>query len=697
MRRGRPVRVENEPKAPKPSPSPLRSHNITSDPFSALDSSASSSFISKELTDDISSRFPPIDQFSLLHDSSGDFIFEAGPDSGTKVSKDIKQRVTDALADDAFAKPSGPINENPGQPQTANPPILVKEKVDDAELSRREATRRSSSPNNPTSRPMMVSTGTMTSPPPSSLTDQRTEDSSPSAFHVPLPRRRSPNRSGQHGEFLTGSPSLDADAAVVLRPGPPGQRSKSHISSGHISQTPLSSRPSLESQRPSMADVNVTINRSKSASSRLRPASVQIGSKRSFLRSREQSRSRTSETQPLTDSPVPEHHLSTLTDKSNHFHEITQFDSSVDFLRAMEEDDSLQKKEKRLNGGSRHAKRASMPSLSLANTKSLLAGKFGDAFRRFETNGAGHGLRATSPSPEQNTKNLTPIAGSEATDGRSDDENELEEAELIPQEVRRELERRRLSQEERRVAEAAAAYRQRFSKKADASQPFSAEPQVNSRAVSIQSKVMSLLDEANRKSPTKSAGDHSCLSAQSSGRTSSTEDEVPPRPAAQPISRIPPSDKSSSQPLLKSDVPSHLARNTRNIYPSPKPSVPSLQSTPPSASFLTDRTLSRPSAPPKPHALRATGTPIHNGYLPKQHDIYLSTVPSGKSPSLASPKGNTSKNDNTYLSASAAPAITAAGVAQNELSPDEDWATNFRRRFPTLAGLESEAGMSADG
>ena len=134
-----------------------------------------------------------------------------------------------------------------------------------------------------------------------------------------------------------------------------------------------------------------------------------------------------------------------------------------------------------------------------------MAGRFGDAFRRFE--GGGPGPRGSSPS--RIDRDLVPIVGSEQTDSRSDDGySALEETEAISPEVRRELERRRLSQEEKRVADAGVAYRQKLAKNSDEGirgvHPGEGGQQqaVNSRAASIQSKVKTLLDENGKASPT---------------------------------------------------------------------------------------------------------------------------------------------------------------------------------------------------
>src|SRR5205807_865562 len=114
--------------------------------------------------------------------------------------------------------------------------------------------------------------------------------------------------------------------------------------------------------------------------------------------------------------------------------------SNVGFLRAMENDDSSQKKHRRSSSQSKHAKRSSLSSIT-SNTKNIVKGKFGDAFRKFETNSSGDRGRDAPLTPtdrpiDARGKALTPIAGSEATGGDSDDERVIDEEQDLPPEVR---------------------------------------------------------------------------------------------------------------------------------------------------------------------------------------------------------------------------------------------------------------------
>src|SRR5208282_4659573 len=113
---------------------------------------------------------------------------------------------------------------------------------------------------------------------------------------------------------------------------------------------------------------------------------------------------RQSSSHPYTTEPV-------VADEPN-TEEESNIESNVDFLRTMEDQEAVRRKDRRTSSGNKQAKRSSLPSLS--GTKNLLAGKFGDAFKRFESNTSA----PRTPSLEDlDRQELTPIAGSEATDG----------------------------------------------------------------------------------------------------------------------------------------------------------------------------------------------------------------------------------------------------------------------------------------
>ncbi|KAH8815812.1 serine/threonine protein kinase-like protein [Xylogone sp. PMI_703] len=626
MRRGRPTTSTSaQNHVTKPSPSPLR--GTTADPFAALDGK------SLPPTDELSSRFPSLDQFSLLHDH-GKFEFSSTPASATSAPKDLSQRITERLADDAFA--SLPQANVPAPSASPKPPagaVSRAQKIIEStpELQAVTSTTPAAVYQPTPTRPAMVSTGTMTSPTPPP----------PGNFNA-SPIRRYPLDSAQH---RSSSVPRSQESSSTRNP-PPSQEENQSLQTGSIDRKvsldsrpahmrhPSSSRPSLEGGRPNL-DALEPVTRTKSNNTRSRPASIYLESNMDYLREKE-SNSR----------PVPEKRSSytksgDISPSSGSGSEAeTNIKSHVDFLRSMEDSEAA-KKDRRRSSGSTKQKRSSLPSLS--GTKNLLAGKFGDAFKRFESN---TGPRTPSPLQELERRDLTPIEGSVATDGRSDDGNILEDAEDMDPEQRRELERRRLSMEEKRVAQAAAEYRKRLEERGGAPIPKSIGGV--SRAVSIQNKVKTLLDETQQHSPPK-------RTAEGYGRY--TDNPAPPQPKQfdQPVSNNPyPTSGTARKPLTQNPVQNRTIPITDDSLTFPKTRI---QQAPPPAATLYKASTGRPSAPPKPMHLNSVNT---GGGLP--------------------------------LSSNASP--TVGGRPRIEAKPDmtlqekEDYIADFSKRFPSLSGIE---------
>ncbi|KAL8826380.1 MAG: hypothetical protein Q9191_003838 [Dirinaria sp. TL-2023a] len=638
MRRGRPSKNEPTTNNSRPSPSPLRS--TANDPFTALDTpqQASQSQVSIE---EISNRFPPLDQFSLLHDSGSRFAFDPQAKISSSAPSDISQRVTNALADEAFghSAPKYKTQEAPALESEA------KRSETGAIDSSREFTNTISTSKVDSPKPSMVSTGTMTSPLPPDSSAPTTHNTPQPIFRFPPSHahRSSSQPRASDGSLMAGTQSQPSTTRT--RPGLLEHRSKSQVDSLDVPRSPASSRPSLEGQRPSAFELDTSINRSKSATFRTRPVSEQLNPRLGIVgHSRKPSAEPASaaEQRPKFDTLEK---LPRAVVGGSDSEELEKIDSNVDFLKAMEEEEPSRRKEKRSSSGSKHAKRASMPSISLSGTKNLLTGRFGEAFRRFETNSNGAGARSPSSSPDRGLRELTPIAGSEATDGRSDDGQGLEETEEVPPEVRRELERRRLSQEEKRVADAAAAYRQRIVQRGTGSRGPPASGPANNRATSIQNKVKSLLDESGRSSPTSNVKGYSRFNQSPEGHQSS-------------LSGSKPSSPSSNRPL-PAGTPSSIEASHAVANP-----VSTLKD-PQSASRFTNVTVSlperpstRPNAPPKPQALRT-------GAREEQRPTSPAKPPSLARKVFSQPPG--------------------------ELVPpvdDDDWEARFSKKYPSLAGME---------
>lgn len=661
MRRGRPTKTDPEQRATMQTSTPMDS--IAIDPFEALD--GKSPLAPTQGFEDVASRFPPLDEFSILHDPGSKFAFDINSEPATKIPKDIRERVTDALADDAFARPSVTHTTASQPSKLVHPDMRTNEAAD---LSKLKPTQFSSTPKDLSQRPLMVSTGTMTSyPAPANL---------PTVASSPRPTFRFPpseHRSSSHPRGHS-NPIPSTNPPNTLRP-----ITVSNKRPGILTTT--SSRSSLEGQRPSLLSTGSTMSRSKSVSSRARPSSVYDERKNSVPRSRERSPENPHQNQTSIEKYSTGYLQSGFPGDTDIRTEAGRISSNVEFLRAIEEQDPSKRKEKRLSSGSKHTKRSSLPSISLSGTKSLLAGRFGDAFRRFE--GGGPGPRG--PSPSRTDRDLAPIVGSEQTDSRSDDGYPaLEETETISPEVRRELERRRLSQEEKRVADAGVAYRQMLAKSTDDSIRGAGVPPgevgqqhaINSRAASIQSKVKTLLDENGKASPTK------------------PDEKFPrfPPPQQQQMNQaglgLSPRPRQQFSPASHRKPPVSNKRNSA-ISQSPQPPPPTLtkanpdtptqhKSRPPSSSSssaVPSPFPPRPNAPLKPHALRTTGT--SRGDLDPSPSNLIK-------PTLIGSKKSQNPSSNIPDMASTTSGTTAAAAALSE----EDWEINFSKRYPALSGLE---------
>ncbi|KIW15991.1 hypothetical protein PV08_06042 [Exophiala spinifera] len=551
MRRGRPTKPLSHHGSAKPSPSPLRMVDGT-DPFAALDGKPSS------VEDEFSTRFPTLDQFSLMTDKGKNFAFEPQQEKRQESAEaDLAQRVTMALADDAFARAPSPVKASTlsERPKTAvkSQAVLQHKKS----LESKETQPRASLPPVKASATSMVSTGTMTSPSPPPTTSipfsERPIHRFPSTDHPP--RSSSLNQPAPqpsvHTQVKTGS-----RLASLLKQ----DAHRSQLADDYEPRSPTSSRPSLEGGRPTTRDLNSSVSRSRSLNFRNRPVSVNIGARPTHIKDKEITRLDYETTFASAEPEMP---------PLTHSESATNIASDVDFLKAREEEEKERKQHhKRLGSGTRHIKRSSLPSMGIAGTTKLLAGKFGDAFKMFEGNNDSHHQRQRSDSPSRDALNmLTPIAGSEATD-LSNDREPFDETEDLSPEMKRELEKRKLEAEERRVANAAAEYRQRVAARGGNSQPGG-----TIKAASIQNRVKSLLNEHDRPAQKTATG-----YGRYTDSATSLQDRLD-------VKRL--SDASSIE------GPARVERHP-----------PHAMSTPTSTTDLA-RTQ-RPTAPPKPKVLRST-------------------------------------------------------------------------------------------
>ncbi|KAH8719212.1 hypothetical protein GQ44DRAFT_762255 [Phaeosphaeriaceae sp. PMI808] len=631
MRRGRPTAPVQQPPAANPSPSPMR--GSASDPFAALDSQDVQ--VRRAAADELASRFPSLDEFSLLHDRGQKFEFGQTP---TPPDPSVNKRVVAALADDAFALPGAQADTAPAAKPLSNVPSRSASFKKPKPYEAKDSPRTS----NPSivhplpQRVAMVSTGVQTSPRTSPAPSQpkQPELSSRPVWKVPstTPHDRTMSQTRSF-ESPQSSPLLKPEFVLPTRPSL-DSRSRSHMSNLSIPKSPASSRPSLESSRPSAMDLGTALDRSKSANSGTRPASMYVESNLDYLRDREMAPGRN------FDAPSLQRRT---TDDAIHDPEEKNVRSSIDFLRAIEREENPDHKSKhrRNSSQSKHTKRGSLSSLT-SNTKNIVKGRFGDAFRRFEQNKTPEHERDEPPltptdrliDPKGGKITLTPIAGSEATGGLSDDDRSaIDETQDLPPEARRELERRRLSEEERRVEAAAAEYRQRLTQQA------SGKPVPPSKASTIQNRVKNLLDESSKPVPVS-------RTAEGYGKYTDTGKPLPQRPQDQSGMRQPPA---IARKPIAMPTPTDTYNKPSSVRPNMPPPAPS-SSAPPT---INPRIPSGPAPrlPPKPKALRTGG--------------------SATSPTKAR----------------ASPNVGSGGGGGG--GEEEEWDVDtFSKRYPSLSGLE---------
>lgn len=662
MRRGRPSAPAHASPMMKPSPSPA-GRGATADPFAALDSEKAEVRIAA--ADELAARYPSLDEFSLLHDRGQKFEFGQSP-GGADLP--LNKRVTEALADDAFALPPAKAAA-PAPP--AKPTIVTSSTGASIKNPQRfERTPDSPRTSNPTlyqpapQKSGMVSTGVQTSPTQSPGPNAPTIQTYPDVNKRPVwrvPEANHHNRTMSQPRTLEraqpSSSSLRPDHTLPSRPSLDAVRSKSHTSTLTIPRSPASSRPSLETQRPSAMDLGFSLDRAKSAQSN-RPNSIHVASNLDFLREREKAPGRNFDAPSLARGG----HSPAILDSDDDDRNIS---SNIDYLRARESEDSSHK-HRRSSSQTKQSKRSSLHSLT-SGTKNIVKGRFGDAFKMFESNSSSAPERVrsdsgprtpTDPAFDPRLNSLTPIAGSEATGGPSDDERNIDETQDLPPEVRRELERRRLSQEERRVEAAAAEYRQRLASDGKGKAG-------SSRASSIQNRVKNLLDESQKQAPAS-------RTAEGYGKYTDTSKPLPQRPQDQTAARNPPAvarKPIAIQQPHQQNAPSDLAYAKPRLahtqpqpQPQPQPHMGPSASAPPATNRAPtggSSSAPRPPPPSKPTKLRTGGS-------------------ANEFSNAQSPRQSPSKREKPL------PRVGAEGFP-----PEGEWdVDSFSKRYPSLNKLE---------
>lgn len=650
MRRGRPNATSPEEQRTKPSASPLRV--ASSDPFAALDKAPDAS-LGTGAGDELSARFPSLDQFSLLHDSGARFDFDQKASPNPTPEIDISQRVTERLADEAFARPTQPkdtVGDNQ-RPKSANvdslPVLSTPADVPPQTVSRLAVTEDPARG----AVPLMVSRGTMTSPS-SYLTEPVTTTRQPTSSYEPTAASVGYRASSQllpsrpvAANAAASAKANQASLSLGHRPSLPGMhRSRSHNSS--VFKLAAASRPSLEERRIPSLGTSTLAPRSQGAGTGRRPASLYLDPHGGGLHDRETPPDPVNLTYGNSilrneDSQEPfDAHSGSAREDMIH--------SSVDFLRAMEDEDGSRKKEKRSTSGSKHAKRSSMPSISLSNTKSLLSGKFGEAFRRFESNSPSQSGRSTSPRALEGRRlrDLSPIAVSEAASDRDYDGLPTGGDESKGDDGRR-------GRAPQLPAEVSADYGGRLADRKNKTWPEDADGRHvggSNKAASIQHKVKTLLDENTRPSPGRRVNGHG--PAINSSATLQAYHDVPPRhPRMKPGSVAKGPATSKPPPTLLG--PRLAEQSGRQAFNPTSPTV---------VRRIAPAAAARPSAPPKPDKLKMAGPA---GPSPRPQPLDRDPSAKATRPVLSPPS-----------------ALAATGETV------EDWEANFSKRYPSLSRLE---------
>lgn len=640
MRRGRPTRPTSSPRnSAKPSPSPYRG---STDPFAALDRGGSKS---RDPVDEISNKFPTLDQFDILHEKGGKFEFEPASANSKPEDDKLSQRLTHALADDAFAKRkesaaiAAAASRKPQTPSSmeqttpAEPASLKEDRVPRQQTPLYQPVPR---------KPAMVSTGTMTSPSETPDVAERKQASKP-AFRFPTildqdQRQQSPNR------------SWAAEPAEPSQPPSPRPALPPRVSTDRPNEPAVSSpKLSIDMARSPHLDVGDPLMRSKSANAKARPVSVVDTIKYELPWESESARS----SLELSRNPY-EGVLSQVRSETDRDNDRANITSDIDYLRAKEEEEISRKRDKRGSGSSKHTKRTSLSTLSLSGTKTLFASRFGDAFRRFE---AGNESKPQSPAPEDSSKQPLTVTASEVVEPTDegtyvdDDDNEGDD---ISPEMRRELERRRLSQEEKRVANAAVEYRRRVAEKGEGGSRSVTDGSGRSNA--IQNKVQTLMEENSKPMPQKTA----------SGYGRFTEESKPP-----PALQAKPSELRSTE-LPERPGSGYVSRNPGPVYGAYTGGTSSIKETTgggPSGASMVSKSSTGYTAPTATAAAAAAAQRT------------------GQRPPVAPPKPKNLRVDPAPAPSSARPDRSPI-VNKTPTTPSEDWETNFSRRYPSLSGLE---------
>ncbi|KAM0254328.1 hypothetical protein ACHAQJ_006914 [Trichoderma viride] len=655
MRRGRPI--------PSPSRTPVPGKVNEGDPFAALDSKATAAAAAARRADpdELSARFPRLDEFSLLHEQKT-FNFDSTPVS-PRPQRDLGTKVAERLADEAFASSRSPAPSTPvprphsvapissRPPLDISPPTLETKphaKMAPLTMSQSGVSRAQSiiisNPelkaiaNKTANSSSYVSTGTMTERSPDK---ERQVDVERTRRSLDVETPRIPRAAALTGQNTAKRHSGGNWASVNTRSSSVQPRlSQTTVASSRTSLDVLSSQEDLIDMRSSAGDLG---GKQRPASSVFEPSTLE------YLRERENASK-----PPSRQSSATRHsswHLplsSSNTGRNN--------DGGASLKEQVRSSRSTEVKDYDQD------RFAQKPEATASTSKNLLSSKFGGAFKRFENNVPSENepdVTSSSPGTELGRRTLTPIQGSEAADDRSDSDGEGHRH--MTAEMRREKERRQLEEEEARVEAAQAEYRRRV---ADGGSPSKSRPGTApkpmgaARAVSIQNRVQSLLSEEQKPaSVLRTAHGYGKYtdSEPASSETEKTRPEVKRKPAiaAKPIVVDP---RRSDSSLVDARQATGSAASA-------------------SAGVLA-KTQAKPAAPKKP--------------------VHLNNIPTGGGRQSSSP---TKERDEAAFERLIAIDLPGQPMLEMTARERDDYVEDFTKRFPSLSTIElsRDGGRERDG
>lgn len=643
MRRGRPTTTLQQPAPAKSAsgPSPARG-----DPFAALD--ASNIKARSEAIDELSNKFPSLDDFSLAIDKRPGYDFSK-PSASTK------------------NKPTLETSEKSASVAAAQSHIDRRlDKSMDAQTKRADmkATPKASAPTDkplPAPKPTYVSTGTMTSSTPPPPSNPYPEVTSRPIWRVPNHGR---SESQPRPATLQGDNVKEpAGIARSLQPSPRLEIDRQ--------------RSPVSKQDSSALQTDDKLSKTKSLPQRP-PSGGFVGSNLDYLRDHEINLSRSP---PQLGSRTPSHQR--LASAGRGPEDRKPIDNDTAYLRDFEASDDIWEKDQ-LNIASAY-KRGTTP-----------VGKLSDRLAKFETESETDLARASSPLRGKGTmrRPLSPVAPSEATSSSPRptliDTSGLEELEDVPPEMRREIERQQALQEERRVTEMAAQYR---------SQP-GGRTSSSTRANTIQQRVQSLLDEGRQAPVQRTAAGYGKYTDQPAEeepplvkrRTIETTQVISPTNYEKPLQ----TGNNLSRSTPRGDLVVIKQRpepDVRHSVPLPSASAPPAMTKPPA----------KPTAKPKPAVLRNAP-----GQSDRRSESPVKTTRENESPERRSTAAPSSQGSRlAALLAKDQEGVAEAGSGSKQQldalqdlidatdfdltegdKGDQDWELEFSRKYPSLGPLD---------